>query len=92
MGGAVTLAVGSALYSGLKKEPAPCDLCMGTGGTQCFACEGGGKNMSVSLEKLQEETRQRDPVGRSVNPRECRVCKGAGLVLCSKCRGKGYMS
>jgi hypothetical protein len=29
VGSAITAAVGIALYSGLKRDPVPCDLCMG---------------------------------------------------------------
>lgn len=90
MGSAVTLAVGGALYLGLRKDPVPCDLCMGNGGVRCFACAGEGKAMNVTLDDLQAPAK-RDAVGRRNNQRECRVCKGGGLVLCSKCRGKGYM-
>jgi hypothetical protein len=103
VGGAVTAAVGAALYSGLKKEPVPCDLCAGNGGIRCFACSGVGTGSMESLDgsplgsadgdAVASTRPRRDAVGRlGGNPRACRVCKGTGLVLCSKCRGSGYMS
>jgi hypothetical protein len=107
VGGAVTAAVGAALYSGLKKDPVPCDLCAGNGGIRCFACSGDVMSSSSSMSSYDdlidkdlllppEQRKQRpkrDIVGRSGgNPRACKVCKGTGLVLCSKCKGSGYMS
>eukprot|EP00882_Tetradesmus_deserticola_P007590 GHRQ01007994.1.p1 GENE.GHRQ01007994.1~~GHRQ01007994.1.p1 ORF type:complete len:171 (+),score=64.15 GHRQ01007994.1:768-1280(+) len=106
VGGAVTAAVGAALYSGLKKDPIPCDLCAGNGGIRCFACSSdmlGSSGSMSSLDDLidkdvllppeQRKRPKRDILGRSGgNPRACKVCKGTGLVLCSKCRGSGYMS
>ncbi|KAI8475383.1 MAG: hypothetical protein J3K34DRAFT_404744 [Monoraphidium minutum] len=92
VGGAITAAIGVALYTGLKRDPVPCDLCMGTGGIRCFACEGTGKmEPAPSPGGAASPTPRRDPVGRSSNPRACRVCGGSGLVLCSKCKGIGYM-
>lgn len=91
MGGAVTAAVGAALYSGLKKEPEPCDLCAGNGGIRCFACSGGG-TMEVIDKSILTTPQKRDIVGRSKNPRSCRVCGGSGLVLCSKCKGSGFVN
>eukprot|EP00879_Flechtneria_rotunda_P019545 GHRR01020532.1.p2 GENE.GHRR01020532.1~~GHRR01020532.1.p2 ORF type:complete len:110 (+),score=28.02 GHRR01020532.1:202-531(+) len=39
VGGAITAAVGAALFSGLKREPVPCDLCAGNGGISlCLCC------------------------------------------------------
>lgn len=39
VGGAITAAVGVALYTGLKKDPVPCDLCMGgCGGARVVIC------------------------------------------------------
>lgn len=97
VGGAVTAAVGAALYNGLKKEPVPCDLCAGNGGIRCFACQGGGSMDLVDKDLLATNNQQRPPkrdfVGRGgANPRACRVCQGTGLVLCSKCKGSGYLS
>eukprot|EP00878_Enallax_costatus_P024892 GHUV01026587.1.p2 GENE.GHUV01026587.1~~GHUV01026587.1.p2 ORF type:complete len:156 (-),score=7.72 GHUV01026587.1:607-1074(-) len=97
VGGAVTAAVGAALYSGLKKEPVPCDLCAGNGGIRCFACQGGGSMDLIDKDLLvtgdQQRPPKRDVIGRSGgNPRACKVCKGTGLVLCSKCRGSGYIT
>lgn len=94
VGGAITAAVGAALYSGLQKDPVPCDLCMGTGGIRCFACEGSGKMDAKppGAAAAQQLRPRRDPVGRSGNPRACRVCGGTGLVLCSRCKGKGYVN
>lgn len=94
VGGAVAGAVGVALFSGLRKDPVPCDLCNGTGGTRCFGCEGEGQMLSKAPRDglYEQQQRQRDLLGRSTNSRECKVCKGAGLVLCSQCRGSGYMN
>lgn len=92
MGGSVAAAVGAALYSGLKKDQVVCDLCQGTGGAKCFACQGEGRN-NMKVEDLYNPDKvQRDAFGRSRNPRECRVCRGVGMTLCSKCKGTGYMS
>ncbi|KAG2494738.1 hypothetical protein HYH03_006985 [Edaphochlamys debaryana] len=99
VGGAVFGAAGFAVYSGLKKDPVPCSLCQGTGGVRCFACGGDGRTASAasSRDELYDGTpgpgpapRQRDMLGRSVDPRECRVCNGVGLVPCSQCRGSGF--
>lgn len=100
VGGAVVSAVGAALFSGLKKDPVPCDLCAGNGGIRCFACQG---DLTASVDLIdkdlllppeQRQTRpKRDVVGRmGANPKACKVCKGTGLVLCSKCKGSGYLS
>ncbi|KAF8071063.1 BSD2 [Scenedesmus sp. PABB004] len=99
VGGAVTAAVGAALVSGLRKEPQPCELCAGNGGTRCFACSGGGSmdggdpDAVLGGEAAVAARPRRDPIGRAGgNPRACRVCKGTGLVLCRQCRGSGYVS
>lgn len=96
VGGAVTAAVGAALYSGLKQEPVPCDLCAGNGGIKCFACSGAGGNLaSVDPDVLEEQAGRKLARGftsSSNRPGSCRVCKGKGLVLCSKCKGSGYIS
>ena len=91
VGGSVAAAVGVALYSGLKKDPTPCDLCQGTGGIRCFACAGEGSNL-IKREALEggAPRPKRDFVGRVQNGRACRVCGGNGLVLCSQCKGSGY--
>lgn len=91
VGGAVVVSVSWTLASGLKKDPEPCSLCQGTGGAQCFACEGDGKN-TMSRDELYDGPSKRDMFGRSANPRECRVCRGAGRVLCSQCKGSGYQT
>jgi hypothetical protein len=87
--------VGAALYSGLKQEPVPCDLCAGNGGIACFACSGGGTSSS-SVEPLIDpqgaaSTMRRFSRASSAKPGSCRVCKGKGLIICSKCRGSGWM-
>lgn len=94
VGGAVVAAVGSALFSGLRKEPVVCDLCQGTGGVKCFGCGGDGKMNLISRDQLYDQTQnpRRDPLGRTTNPRMCKVCKGTGLCFCSKCKGSGYVS
>ncbi|PNH06605.1 hypothetical protein TSOC_007046 [Tetrabaena socialis] len=93
VGSAVLAAASVAVYSGLKKDPVPCSLCMGLGGIKCFGCDGDGKKESVSRDSLYEgPPPKRDLFGRSPNPRECRVCKGVGLVLCSQCKGSGFQS
>jgi hypothetical protein len=108
VGGAVVSAVGAALYSGLKQEPVPCDLCAGNGGIKCFACSTTtttSNSSSSSSQLIDPDILSRDgsssgSVQRfarglgssSGKPGSCRVCKGKGLVLCSKCRGSGFMS
>lgn len=97
VGGAVTAAVGAALYSGLKQEPVPCDLCAGNGGIKCFACSGAGSSMDLIDPSVLEAQAGRKLArgftsGSSSKPGSCRVCKGKGLVLCSKCKGTGYIS
>ncbi|GBF92377.1 disulfide-isomerase-like [Raphidocelis subcapitata] len=96
VGGAVTAAVGAALFSGLRKDPVPCELCMGTGGIKCFACDGDGAGASRdglgSDAPAAARRPRRDPVGRTPSGRACRVCGGGGLVLCSRCRGSGYVT
>jgi DnaJ-class molecular chaperone len=97
VGGAVTAAVGAALYSGLKQEPVPCDLCAGNGGIKCFACSGAGSSMDVIDPDILEAQAGRKLArgftsSSSSRPGSCRVCKGKGLVLCSKCKGSGYTS
>jgi DnaJ-class molecular chaperone len=88
----VAAAVSAALISGLKKDPTPCELCQGTGGIKCFACEGEGNSQKKreKLEGMRPAGGKRDFVGRVQNNRACRVCGGTGLVLCSQCRGSGY--
>lgn len=91
--GSVAGAVGAALFSGLRKEPTPCDLCKGTGGCTCFGCNGAGKmDAKASRDDMYKENVKRDMFGRTLNPRLCRVCKGTGIVLCSQCGGNGYVS
>lgn len=93
MSGAVLTAVGAAIFTGLRKEPEPCDLCQGTGGCKCFGCTGDGKmEKAVSRDDMYVETVKRDMIGRIINPRECRVCKGVGMVLCSQCKGNGFVT
>lgn len=99
VGGAVTAAVGAALYSGLKQDPVPCDLCAGNGGIKCFACSGAGTGsmdlIQTDPDLLEAQAGRKLARGftnSSSRPGSCRVCKGKGLVLCSKCKGTGYMS
>lgn len=86
----MTAAVGAALYSGLKREPVPCDLCAGNGGIRCFACQGGSA-LGLSDQTMLSSTSQPRSRGSS-KAATCRVCKGTGLVMCSKCKGSGYIS
>lgn len=67
--GAVFTAVGAAMYSGLKKDPVPCELCVGSGGTRCFACEGQGKMSGVSCS-----------ICKGVGLVLCRKCRGGGYT------------
>lgn len=97
VGGAVTAAVGAALYSGLKQEPVPCDLCAGNGGIKCFACSGAGSSVDlIDPDILEAQAGRKLARGFTSSsgsrPGSCRVCKGKGLVLCSKCKGTGYIS
>lgn len=91
VGGAIFGAVGTALYSGLKKDPVPCSLCQGTGGCQCFACGGEGLKDPLNKSEVRRNAK-RDVLGREINPRACRVCGGSGMVLCSKCGGSGFQT
>jgi DnaJ-class molecular chaperone len=68
-----------------------CDLCSGTGGIKCFACDGNGKMLSVPLDAVTAQQR-RNPLGVSSNPRQCRACTGSGLLLCRKCKGAGFVT
>ncbi|KAF5837522.1 hypothetical protein DUNSADRAFT_4215 [Dunaliella salina] len=86
VGGAVIASVSAALYGGLRKDPVTCDLCLGTGGTKCFGCNGEGKMLIP-----KDLVRPNASTGRSSGPRRCKVCKGVGMVLCSKCKGSGYI-
>jgi hypothetical protein len=97
VGASVIIAASAAIVSGTKKDPVPCALCLGTGGVQCFICNGDGENPNQPKSSNSRETDpmekpvKRDFIGRQPrNPRECRGCKGVGLNLCSKCGGSGY--
>ena len=81
----------AALYNGLKREAATCDLCQGTGGIKCFACQDGTMPRLISKEELMDSKPKRDVVGRTLNPRACRACRGAAFLLCSKCKGMGLV-
>ncbi|GFR40631.1 hypothetical protein Agub_g1213 [Astrephomene gubernaculifera] len=98
VGSAIMGTVSVAVYCGVRKDPVPCSLCKGTGGTRCFACGGDGKSSSATASLESNELYEDGPskrtsrLGRMASRGACKVCKGKGMLLCSQCKGSGFQS